>query len=103
LEAELVAERARLAAVERREKVLQAQIVKEVQAQSDLKQQRDQAVDEVTALKAERDKATLLAKALNKTPEAKTPQVTVALAFFVACVALFFIIVVWLIAAFGWR
>jgi hypothetical protein len=52
VEAELVAERARLAGAQSREKVLQAQIVKEVQAQGDLKQQCDKAVDEATSLKA---------------------------------------------------
>jgi regulator of replication initiation timing len=52
MEAELVAERARLAGAQSREKVLQAQIVKEVQAQGDLKQQCDKAVDEATSLRA---------------------------------------------------
>lgn len=50
-EAELVAERARTAAAESREKGLQAQIVKEAQAQVDLKHQRDKAMDEGNALR----------------------------------------------------
>jgi len=52
LEAELVAERARRQGIERRDKVLQAQIVKEVQAQQDLERERDAVVDELTTLKA---------------------------------------------------
>ena len=52
LEAELVAERARREGVESRDRVLQAQIAKEVQAQAELKQQRNQATDEATALRA---------------------------------------------------
>jgi hypothetical protein len=52
LEAELVAERARREAAESRDKVLQAQIAKEAKAQLDLKRERDQALDEVKALKA---------------------------------------------------
>jgi hypothetical protein len=63
LEAELVAERARLAGVERREKVLQAQIVKEVQLQADLRQQHDKALNEATALKEDLRQARSEAKA----------------------------------------
>jgi hypothetical protein len=52
LEAELVGERARREGAERRDRVLQNQIAKEAEAQQHLKQERDSAVDEVTALKA---------------------------------------------------
>jgi hypothetical protein len=50
LEAELVAERARREGVERRDKVLQAQIAKEAQARQDLGRERDEAVQEARAL-----------------------------------------------------
>jgi DNA repair exonuclease SbcCD ATPase subunit len=52
LEAELVGERARREGVERRDRVLQAQIAKEVAAQQDLKEERDKALDEAAGLKA---------------------------------------------------
>ena len=52
LEAELVAQRARCEKVERRDKVLQAQIAKEVEAYQDLKLERDQALEEAATLKA---------------------------------------------------
>jgi hypothetical protein len=51
LEAELVAARARCEKVERRDRILQAQIVKEAEVQQDLKRERDDALDEVAALK----------------------------------------------------
>lgn len=52
LEAELAAERARREAAERRDRIWQAQIAKEVEAQQDLRGERDKALDEVTALLA---------------------------------------------------
>jgi hypothetical protein len=52
LEAELVAERARRAALEGRDKANQAQIVKEAQARQELQIERDKAHDEAEALKA---------------------------------------------------
>jgi TIR domain len=58
LEAELVAQRARCDKVERRDKVLQAQIAKEAEAYQDLKLERDTAHDEVAALKATNAKLT---------------------------------------------
>jgi hypothetical protein len=58
LEAELVGERARREGAERRDRVLQAQIVKEAEAQQDLKRDRDKALDEVAALEATVEKLT---------------------------------------------
>jgi seryl-tRNA synthetase len=51
LEAELVAERARREAAERRDRTLREQIAKEAQAQQELRRELDQALDEVSALK----------------------------------------------------
>jgi TIR domain len=51
IEAELVGERARREGIERRDRVLQAQIAKEVAAQQDLREERDKALDEAGALK----------------------------------------------------
>jgi TIR domain-containing protein/PAN domain-containing protein len=51
LETELLAEHARREGAERRDKILQAQIVKEVQGQEDLRRERDKAVDETSALR----------------------------------------------------
>jgi chromosome segregation ATPase len=58
MEAELVGERARREGAERRDKIMQARIAKEAEVQQDLKQERDQAVDEVAALKATVEKLT---------------------------------------------
>jgi hypothetical protein len=58
LEAELIGERARREGAERRDRILQGQIAKEVMAQQDLKQERDNALDEVAALKAAVEKST---------------------------------------------
>jgi TIR domain len=52
LEAELVGERARREGVERRDKILQAQIAKEAETQLGLQRERDSALDESAALKA---------------------------------------------------
>jgi len=51
MEAELVGERARREGAERRDKIMQARIAKEAEVQQDLKQERNQALDEVAALK----------------------------------------------------
>src|SRR5262245_11284080 len=51
LEAELVGERARREGAERRDRVLQTQIAKEAEVQQDLKRERDEALDQVAALK----------------------------------------------------
>jgi invasion protein IalB len=51
IEAELVGERARREGAERRDRVLQAQIAKEAEAQQDLKEERDKVLDEAAALK----------------------------------------------------
>jgi len=56
LEAELIAERKRREGVERRDRALQAQIVKEVQAHQELKRERDDAVGEAAALRAKIEK-----------------------------------------------
>jgi hypothetical protein len=52
LEAELVGERARREGAEHRDSVLQAQIAKEAKTQQELKRERNEARDEVVALKA---------------------------------------------------
>ena len=52
LEAELVGERARREGVERRDKILQAQIAKEAETQLGLQRERDSALDETAGLKA---------------------------------------------------
>jgi len=52
LEAELVAERARRDGAERRDRTLREQIVKEAQAQQELTRERDEARDELSAVKA---------------------------------------------------
>jgi hypothetical protein len=52
LEAELVGERARREGVERRDKTLQAQIAKEAETQLGLQRERDSALDEIAAAKA---------------------------------------------------
>ena len=57
-EAELVAARARCEKLERRDRILQAQIVKEAEVQQDLKRERDDARDEVAALKGTIEKLT---------------------------------------------
>lgn len=62
LEAELVAERARREGAERRDRTLREQIVKEAQAQQELTRERDEAREELSAVKArlaiaERNKA----------------------------------------------
>jgi hypothetical protein len=71
-EAELEAQRGRLAAVVSRDKVLRAQIAREAQVQEELKQQRDRVVEEASALKTaaedltqQRDKALQEVSALN--------------------------------------
>src|SRR5262249_16048217 len=53
LEAERLAERARREAAERRDRTLRDQIVKEAQAQQELRRERDHALDEVAELKAQ--------------------------------------------------
>src|SRR6516225_965982 len=58
LEAELVGERSRREGAERRDRVLQAQIAKEAEAQQDLKRERDKALDQVAALEATVEKLT---------------------------------------------
>src|SRR5262245_53462352 len=73
LEAELVAQRARCEKVERRDKVLQAQIAKEAEAYQDLKLERDDARDEVAALKATIEELTQ-ARSDALAQEAKTQQ-----------------------------
>jgi hypothetical protein len=52
LEAELLAERARRETAERRDRTLREQIAKEVEAQQQLRQERDEALDEIAALQA---------------------------------------------------
>jgi len=52
LEAELVAERARRDGAERRDRTLREQIVKEAQAQQELTRERDEAREELSAVKA---------------------------------------------------
>src|SRR5262245_42527884 len=52
LEAELVGERTRREGAERRDRTMQAQITKEVEVQQVFKRERDDALDEVTTLKA---------------------------------------------------
>ena len=52
LEAELVAERARRDAADRRDRALRDQIVKEVQAQEELRRELQQSHEEIAALKA---------------------------------------------------
>jgi hypothetical protein len=58
IEAELVGERTRREGAERRDRTMQAQIAKEVEAQQALKQERDNALDEVAALKGTVEKLT---------------------------------------------
>jgi hypothetical protein len=58
LEAELVGERTRREGVERRDRTMQAQIAKEVEVQQALKRERDDVLDEVTALKGTVEKLT---------------------------------------------
>jgi hypothetical protein len=53
LEAELIAERARREAADRRDRALRDQIVKEVQAQEELRRELQQAHEEIVALKAQ--------------------------------------------------
>ena len=57
LEAQLVAERARREAAEHRDQTLQDQIATEARTQQDLKRERDRALSEVGALKAQLDEA----------------------------------------------
>jgi TIR domain len=52
IEAELVGERTRREGAERRDRTMQAQIAKEVEAQQALKRERDDAIGEVAKLKA---------------------------------------------------
>jgi hypothetical protein len=59
LEAELIAERARRERAQNRVRALEAQIAKEVQAQEDLKRERDKAVDTVAALQQTLRQSTL--------------------------------------------
>jgi hypothetical protein len=73
LEAELVGERARREGAERRDRVLQAQIVKEAEAQQDLKRDRDKALDEVAALKTNVEELTQ-ARADAKAKQAEAQQ-----------------------------
>ena len=73
LEAELVGERARREGVERRDKVLQTQIAKEVAAQQDLKEERDKAIDEAAGLKARVEELTQ-ARLDAETREARAQQ-----------------------------
>jgi hypothetical protein len=51
IEAELIAERARREGAERRDRTLRDQIVKEAQAQQELRRERDEALEEVSTLK----------------------------------------------------
>jgi hypothetical protein len=53
LEAELVAERSRREAAERRDKTLRDQIAKEAQTQQELRRERDEALEELTALRSQ--------------------------------------------------
>jgi hypothetical protein len=53
MEAELVAERARREGAERRDRTLRDQIVKEAQAQQELRRERDDAQEELAALKSQ--------------------------------------------------
>jgi hypothetical protein len=57
-EAELVGERARREGAERRDRTMQAQIAKEVEVQQALKRERDDALDEVAAIKSTVEKLT---------------------------------------------
>src|SRR5262245_37098394 len=57
VEAQLVAERARREAAEHRDQTLQDQIATEARTQQDLKRERDRALSEVGALKAQLDEA----------------------------------------------
>jgi hypothetical protein len=56
LEAELLAERARREAAERRDKTLRDQIAKEAQAQQDLRHERDRGLEELSALRSQLDR-----------------------------------------------
>src|SRR5215813_1049087 len=58
IEAELVGERTRREGAERRDRTMQAQIAKEVEVQQVLKRERDDALDEVAALKGTVEKLT---------------------------------------------
>ena len=58
IEAELVGERTRREGAERRDRTMQAQIAKEVEAQQVFKRERDDALDEVAALKGTVEKLT---------------------------------------------
>src|SRR5262249_3613253 len=58
IEAELVGERTRREGAERRDRTMQAQIAKEVEVQQALKRERDDALDEVAALKGTVEKFT---------------------------------------------
>jgi hypothetical protein len=55
LEAEIVAERARREGAENRDRVLFAQIAKEAQAQQELRRERDRALENAAAFKAQMD------------------------------------------------
>src|SRR5262249_27257922 len=56
--AELVGERTRREGAERRDRTMQAQIAKEVELQQALKRERDDALDEVAAIKSTVEKLT---------------------------------------------
>jgi hypothetical protein len=58
LEAELVGERTRREGAERRDRTMQAQIAKEVEVQQALRRERDDALDEVAAIKSTVEKFT---------------------------------------------
>jgi TIR domain/PAN domain len=74
IEAELVGERARREGAERRDRTMQAQIAKEVELQQALKRERDDALDEVAALKGMVEKLTQArADATAKQAEAQQP------------------------------
>jgi chromosome segregation ATPase len=85
IEAELVGERTRREGAERRDRTMQAQIAKEVEAQQALKRERDDALDEVAALKGTVEKLTQaradaearaveLLQRLRKVPQSKVQE-----------------------------
>jgi hypothetical protein len=73
LEAELVGERTRREGAERRDRTMQAQIAKEVELQQALKRERDDALDEVAAIKSTVEKLTQ-ARAGATTKQAEAQQ-----------------------------
>jgi TIR domain len=77
LEAELVAERARREGAERRDRTLREQIAKEARAQQELTRERDEAREELSAVKArldtaERNKAEPNERLVRELEEART-------------------------------